>query len=319
MEPVVLALLEKNVSVNGIDVMACGSTLRNLLRFVRGHATPFRVLVQSLGQTVFLIRRERSSTETIDDIKGYGHAFPEAYTTWSAEVAGSKSHQRIIKYNFGGLCIAMRYEGDGFITTEKAKTPAKLRDHQNPASTNSTLDGLTDAMAAGGIASQSNSTGGDISIQKKGQTIPQDQTFDIKTRAIYKKDQDALTDELPRLWMRQVPQFVLAHHTYGVFDDIEIHNVRDKVKVWEEEHQDELARFASLLLKIVELVRDRPDGKIELVCPVNLLLEARQQLPDAGEVLSDSVKARWERAVRSIDNNSQDPILHKMEGDDAGV
>jgi len=82
-----------------VDVFGCGSTFGNLLRFARNVETekPFRFLVEVVGKTVFLIRRENSPKEVIADIRGYGHSFPEANTTWDADLQSSDTHQRIIR------------------------------------------------------------------------------------------------------------------------------------------------------------------------------------------------------------------------------
>ncbi|PNH30211.1 hypothetical protein VD0002_g4046 [Verticillium dahliae] len=108
MEPAIESILRTRpsfaaVSSTPIDIVACGSTLGNLLRFTSGDEKPFRMLVNVVGSTVHLIRREKSPNETIDDVRGYGHTFPDAYTTSDREARGSASHQRILSYCFGGL------------------------------------------------------------------------------------------------------------------------------------------------------------------------------------------------------------------------
>src|SRR5437764_7357210 len=87
----------------------------NLLRFVRKIDKPFRFHVEVVGNTVFFIRREISPTELIPNVRGYGHTFPEAYTTWETDARGSESHQRIVMYTFGGLKCLVRFESDGYL------------------------------------------------------------------------------------------------------------------------------------------------------------------------------------------------------------
>ena len=84
LEPAVLASLSADPKLpDETDVVACASTLGNLLRFVRGEDRSFRMLAQMVGSTLFLTRREKSPTETIPNVRGHGHTFPEAYTTVS--------------------------------------------------------------------------------------------------------------------------------------------------------------------------------------------------------------------------------------------
>jgi hypothetical protein len=99
------------------DIFACGSTLGHLLRFTRGADKAFRLSVQAIGKTVFLIRKENDPKELIEGVRGFGHSFPDAYTSWPSEVKGSETHQRIVQYQLGGLQCLVRFECDGFLDT----------------------------------------------------------------------------------------------------------------------------------------------------------------------------------------------------------
>ncbi|AEO62136.1 hypothetical protein MYCTH_2313154 [Thermothelomyces thermophilus ATCC 42464] len=115
-EPAVVAGLDADPALPlDLDIFACKSTLGSLLSFVRGEDKEFRMLAYKVRHTIFLVRRENSPTELIPDVRGYGHTFPEANTTWEADVKGSASHQRLIRYVFGGLRLAVRFEADGYI------------------------------------------------------------------------------------------------------------------------------------------------------------------------------------------------------------
>jgi hypothetical protein len=118
MQPAIEAISthDPNFESNDVDLIGCKSTLGNLLRFSRNVdlSEKYRIIVEVVGSMVFFIRRENSPTQKIPGVRGYGHTFPEAYTTWDKEVQGSESHQRIIKYNFAGLTCLVRFEGDGY-------------------------------------------------------------------------------------------------------------------------------------------------------------------------------------------------------------
>jgi len=85
----------------------------NLLRFAASEAETFTFDFDMVDNTLFLVRRESSPTLKIPGIRGYGHTFPEAYTSWTAAVKGSASHQRIVRYDFGTLRCLVRSESDG--------------------------------------------------------------------------------------------------------------------------------------------------------------------------------------------------------------
>lgn len=99
-EPMIRALdvMQLDHASGDIDVVACGNTIGNLLRFCRSLETKFSFDVEIVSSTVFFIRRENSPTELIPYVYGYGHTFADEYTTWDSCAAGSTSHQRIIQY-----------------------------------------------------------------------------------------------------------------------------------------------------------------------------------------------------------------------------
>src|SRR4051794_17772894 len=106
----------------------------NLLRFASSEAMPFRFDVDPVGDTVILVRRESSPKELIKDLRGYGHTFPEKYTTWDTEVKQSCSHQRIIHYGFGGLQFLLRSETDGYPKQTGAEVPSSTAIPENMSS-----------------------------------------------------------------------------------------------------------------------------------------------------------------------------------------
>lgn len=269
MQPSVEAILAQNQDfpTESIDIVACGSTLGNLLRFVRGIDREYRMLVEVVGSTVFFVRRENSPTQTIPDVRGFGHSFPEAYTTWSSDVKGSESHQRLIHYTFGGMKCVVRFEADGYL-------PDLVPDQIGDTNTQGLDDGTNIYSDQDLTLALGNTTIGTKSIQDKelliktaGSHVPQTAIFDLKTRSFRKKDVDILGEELPRLWLSRVPNFVLAFHRFGIFDveEIQTRNVQEQVKKWEKEHTDSVRQLAALLKLLVAFARDVPDGRFELV------------------------------------------------------
>lgn len=298
MQPSVEAILEQNPDfpTESIDIVACGSTLGNLLRFVRGIDREYRMLVEVVGSTVFFVRRESSPTETIPDVRGFGHSFPEAYTTWSSDVKGSESHQRLIQYSFGGMNCVVRFEADGYV-------PDLVPDQIGESTAQGVDDGknidadqeLTLALRNTTIATQPAQKGG-LLIQTVGSRVPQTALFDLKTRSFRKKDSDILGDELPRLWLSRVPNFVLAFHRSGVFDleEIQTRNVQEEVKKWEKEHIDSVRQLAALLKLLVAFARDVPDGRFELVHEEQGRdLQLREVYGDVNRALPRALSDRW--------------------------
>ncbi|KAI3109476.1 hypothetical protein CBS147333_5461 [Penicillium roqueforti] len=298
LEPMVQAILTDNPEfpITSVDIIGCNSTMGNLRRFASGQGKPFRMLVEVLGKTVFFIRRENSPTEVFPDIHGYGHTFPEAYTTWNASVGGSLSHQRVMKYDFAGMQCLVRFEGDGFLPdlvldTETEGHPVTPKDSIDPEALLSiekvTISGYPSAITE--MAPEQ------LDIARQGRRIPQCAVFDLKTRSRAKKGSDIIEEELPRLWISRTPNFILAHHTAGRFKHIQVRDVRDDVKQWEETQQPALGKFASLLQMIVEFARSADNGKLEIEHEEGeQVLNLREQGGVVHGVLSPAVASKWD-------------------------
>ena len=263
-------------SASDMDVFACGSTLGNLLRFVRKVDKPFRFIIEVVGDTVFFIRRENAPDEHIVGVRGYGHTFPEAYTKWHAEVKNSASHQRLIRYTFAGLNCAVRFEGDGYL------------EHLAGESVHGTVS--CDLPKVNGLV-----------IQQGGRSIAQESVFDLKTRSVRRKLDDILTEELPRLWITQVPNFVLAFHERGVFkkNDIQIRDVRKEVSNWEKQNQSDLRMLGELMNKLVEFVEGASGGKCEVRCRDVGVLEIHSHLDNAPHAMSPELHLVWTHLASS--------------------
>lgn len=253
-------------SLSGVDIIGCGSTLGNLLRFACGRPQSFRMLVEVVGNTIFFIRRENSPFETIPDVRGYGHTFPEAYTTWGAGVQGSESHQRLVNYVFAGMNFLVRFEVDGFLP---ALIPEgfKLQTNHTCGTVGAEADDIFLSIQGVNISSLPLTTidaKQKLMVRTRGHLIPQCAVFDLKTRSVKRMDDQTVEEQLPRLWIRQIPNFVLAYHAGGKFDDIRILDVREKLKHWEAAQQPALVRYANLLKIVVSFARSMDRGRFEI-------------------------------------------------------
>ena len=247
--------MQPQYDLQAVDVVGCGSTIGNLLRFVMSEPRPFRFDVDVVGDTVLFVRKESSPTEVITNLQGYGHTFPEAYTTWDSEVGGSCSHQRIIHYEFGGLKFLVRTETDGYVKEAGEKASSGV---ENSASQSS----LDDAFGTMAVASTEVRQGQQLQWKTQGIRVRQDQIFDIKTRASYKPfDMDEI---LPRLWLNQTSKFLIAYHQFGLFDKPKVKDIRQEVIRWENDNSTLLARFHALINRIVEVVRDSDQQQCEV-------------------------------------------------------
>ena len=332
MEPAAQAVLtsKPGFPAQSIEIFGCGSTVGNLLRFVRGKDKAFRILVETVGNTVFLVRRENSPTALIPDVRGYGHTFPAAYTAWNKHVKGSESHQRIIQYGFGGLNLLVRFEADGYLKDVSKTAATSTTKVVSTTSTSELVDALTSSTIKPSIQAHPSSTQDTLKIinelSDSESTITGAMIFDVKTRGVRKKDENTLAEELPRFWVSQISHFVLAYHDRGRFEAyVPVRDVKDEVVEWEKDNQAALSKLANLLSEIVSLGRER--GKMELrkAEGVGIGLEVRvwESDPDDGGIqgaLSPDVKERWSQQPEDEDAESSKNTTESVtiRDDDAG-
>ncbi|GAD99220.1 conserved hypothetical protein [Paecilomyces variotii No. 5] len=269
LEPMIRAItMEKpEFSLESLDIVGCGSTFGSLLRFARGQGNPFRMLIEVVGNTVFFIRRENSPMETIPDVRGYGHAFPEAYTSWRESARGSESHQRLITYDFAGMSCLVRFEADGYLPNmipDGSRTILEPTRGTNDVEANDLLSSIEAATISTVLPTTTDTNSTTLEISKSGCYIPQCAVFDLKTRSAKRSNVDTLSEELGRLWIRQIPNFILAYHTFGKFNDIRVQDVRQELKQWEDSQKPGLLKFATLLQMVASFARSVDDGKLEV-------------------------------------------------------
>ncbi|KAI8933539.1 hypothetical protein NX059_009276 [Plenodomus lindquistii] len=290
MAPVVTAVIQQNpdFDAENVDLFACGSTMGNLLRFVRGIDKPFRFNVQAVGNTVFFIRKENDPRELIKDVRGFGHTFPEAYTTWDKDVKGSETHQRIVQYGFAGLKCLVRFEVDGYLR-DTGVVPG--------SSTRPSDDDLIHSLDSTAISTApvvSYNSKSSFITKQRGSEVPQSSIFDLKTRSgRYKKEID-MSDMYPILWIKQIPNFIVAYHDgAGLFQDIRVRDVRADVQAWEKDNNFNIRQLSTLVNKIVDFSRKDRSMLLEVVSQKVNVLEIRRQHGEGTQVLPVALRDEW--------------------------
>jgi hypothetical protein len=296
MEPVVRSIFEARPDFNAheVDIFGCGSTFGNLLRFAWNVEIekPFRFLVEVVGETLFLIRRENSPKEVIADIRGYGHSFPEANTTWDTDLQSSDTHQRIIRYQLGHLSTIIRFEADGYLAE---KVPAK-KTYASLVNQKVSEDFLVSALAGNTISAHTPKNSDSLKVIRGQGSVPQSAVFDLKTRSIKKKHHDTtVSDQIPRLWIRQIPFLVLAYHDNGLFrsEEVTIRNIKPDIARWESDNKGDVRKLINLIKKIADVAKATPGRKLEVRYRYGLGLELREQVEGVASVLSDDLAAQW--------------------------
>lgn len=298
--------MQPNFDLSTLDIVGCGSTLGNLLRFCEGISADFRFDIDRVRDTVFLIRKENSRTALIRDVRGYGHSFADTHTVWEPEVNGSVSHQRIIRYTFGGLNFLVRTESDGYI--REALNPDTQHDHAVTSNTlpefhqilakahNKSEDDICALLEAIEVSNKSPSLEKSISVEMKGQQIPQKAIFDLKTRARGTYRPIDMNEVYRRLWVNQTPYFIFAQHVGGCFEprNMQPISISNDVLQWEKDHGELLKNYQAILMGIIAASKSSLNGKLQVIRCGNGPLEIRERAAgDVDEVLPSNLRKKW--------------------------
>ena len=138
------------------------------------------------------------------------------------------------------------------------------------------------------------SQGRDLELRMQGTAPPQDSIFDIKTRIFLPHKVYDMGEILPRLWMNQTPNFLLAYHRYGLFEKPTVKDIRSEIKKWEAENAATLGRFHAILKRIVDTVRESDVHQVEVSWDGQGPLRITEQLGDGRKALPPNMCNHWE-------------------------
>ncbi|KAL9620614.1 MAG: hypothetical protein Q9160_004868 [Pyrenula sp. 1 TL-2023] len=278
------------IDTSEINLFACTSTLGNLCRWARGETKPCRFNVGCVGSTVFFIRKEASPNALIPGVRGFGHSFPQSYTTWE-DRDDCLSHQRVIRYKLGSLTCLVRAEIDGYIPDKaqsgpsvSTSTPGSTTLYPKLSQPNSLSKANTDATPSTILDSPSSSL----------HSIPQSSLFDLKTRSM--KRYPALLDDItPRLWLAQLPTLIMAYHHAGLFTKIDVEDHQSAIHEWTLNNASGLQTFERALQKIVRLAKEENESMLEVVIHGPEKLEIRRRSPGETDygALPEALKKKW--------------------------
>lgn len=253
MEPLFRAVLvqDPDFSLRNVDLVTDRGNIRKLLRFVQGSTNEhFRILVEVVGDgdtsTALFTRVESKTTETIRGFCGFGRSFEKAYT---AREVGMNGYYRIVRYNLGGLVCVVRHETDGYVSSDSGG-----------------VDALAEALGGLAIGDGEKTSSGLTVVRLEGRAdVPLESTLEIKTRAASKVLD--MEDVLPQLWVSQTPKLAVGYYAMGgLFTNVKVQDMTDKIAFWEAASRGELKILASLLRNVIAVVRKSGVGQAVVEC-----------------------------------------------------
>lgn len=145
------------------------------------------------------------------------------------------------------------------------------------------------------LSTTANTSG--LKVECAGQVVPQQAVFDLKTRSLKSKPPGIPSGDefLPRLWVNQTCNLVLAYHTRGRFESRDIHivDVRDHLTRWEAENATTLSKLGVLLHRLIEVGKRAKINQFEIRRIEKRPLEVWSEVP-GWSALPKDLKSLWE-------------------------
>ncbi|KAI0354854.1 hypothetical protein OH77DRAFT_1404162 [Trametes cingulata] len=295
-----------------IDIVTDRNGLRKLMRWLQHSDSSFgeplkefRIDLQLGGnKTVLMHRWEKRCREIATPPKsGCGISFERQTTSPAPGCQRSTGHHRIVRYEFGGLKMVVRFEVDACTaqprqTTSPPRTSTATR-ITSSRTTNAAenVDSLADALAGLGVStSTSNTSSSDaISVIRAGTQVPQSTIVELVTRSKKYVDQFDWAEQYPQLLLSSTPHLLLGVHDRGTFERVKKHALGSAEMRHVETDpriQRAFGQLVAVLRTIQALVKERGErGRLSLVCQDGVL-KVYERTSDAG-CLTESELARF--------------------------
>ncbi|KAI0783483.1 hypothetical protein C8Q75DRAFT_436081 [Abortiporus biennis] len=244
----------EKVDWSNVDIVTDRNGLRKLLRWVTGverdgrPVKDFRIDTQLGGKRTVLFSRWEKKT-------------------FEQGCAGATGHHRIIKYDFDGLILVVRFEVDACLDPTSKSNRTQPPDDMDDLS--SLLSGLV--VSSSPLLSTrppGGSSPDEIKVVHAGCIVAQKDIVELTTRSQRNVVDFDWGDVYPQLFLSQTPHLYLAIHDRGNFEQVQKDVLGSpKMRRVERELNIGLKKLRSALETIQNLVIDHgEDGRLTLLC-----------------------------------------------------
>lgn len=262
-------LMNPAVRFDEIDVLTNRNSLRKFFTFCKGRAQDsFRVNLHLVHDTLIIERCVKSTTEFLygSGNSGFGHNFEKAVTRLPQGLENSSGHHRVLRYDFGGLKCAVRFEVDASYDDPSTlgETERQVSKAQSNGEEIASLATAFSSMAVNKTGS--GPTGGSADMIRRGAGTEQASVAELKSRKDHRSKPKP--EWLPQLWLGRTRYLITGHHEKGIFDEVHVHDLREQLEAWEknEANQEALQKMAVLLSRLRDVVRANEAKPCVVLC-----------------------------------------------------
>ena len=242
-----------NFDMSSIHLVTDRNSLRKFLSFASKGPGKWRIDVDMINDTMFFNQWEEFRLMMINECQdsGYGHAFEDCVTAREPTLEDSIHHERIVRYELGGLECLVRFEADAYLNVdgnEKGRERLAIHSSDLPAP-KPTRPVLKPPYKL-------------VHVVSRGHYVNPDLIAEIKSCSTPKFN---INKTLPQLWFSQTKHLCVGRHKEGlVTEKLEIKDMREELKKWEASNQGHLKNMIRIIREIREIAKTA--RKCTIVC-----------------------------------------------------
>lgn len=239
--------------MSSIHLVSDRNSLRKFLSFASKSPGKWRIDVDMINDTMFFNQWEEFRLMMINrnQNSGYGHTFEDCVTTKEPELKDGLCHDRIVRYELGGLECLIRFEADAYLD---ADGNGEMRERlaitsSDPPAPKPSRPVLKPPYKL-------------VHVISRGQQVNPDSIAEIKSSTTH---QFNFNKTLPQLWFSQTKHLCIGYHKEGlVKEKLKMRDMSDELKKWEANSQEHLKNMIRVVREIREIAQSA--RKCTVIC-----------------------------------------------------
>ncbi|KAH7360690.1 hypothetical protein BKA65DRAFT_591699 [Rhexocercosporidium sp. MPI-PUGE-AT-0058] len=249
LDPLFASLLHhhSSFSMSPIQLVTDRNSLRNILAFASAGSGKWRIDVDMINDTMFFSQWDEFMLMMINGNQdsGFGHAFEDCVTTKEPEVEDSMHHERVVRYELGGLKCLVRFEADAYLSG--------IEDGDDEGGGASLATPPIDLPAPKPSRPVLRPPYKLVHVISRGHSIDPDLIAEIKSCATRMFN---INKTIPQLWFSQTRHLCVGYHKDGlVTRQLVMRDMKEELEKWEAENQRQLRNMVRVIGEIREIAK----------------------------------------------------------------
>ncbi|KAG9236243.1 hypothetical protein BJ875DRAFT_526572 [Amylocarpus encephaloides] len=250
-DPMFQALLHMHPDYNmtPIALVTDRNSLRKLLTFASNGSGKWRIDVDMVGDTMFFSPWEDFRRMLINGQQdtGYGHEFEKHITSVQPGMEDVLCHDRVVRYNLGGMECLVRFEADAYVEDENHLAA----EDTSPINKAGRLESNEPRPSPPVLKPPYKL----VHLIPRGQPVNPTSIVEIKSHSGLKPN---TSKALPQLWISQTKLLCSGRHVHGlVTDELRLRVMEEELGRWRERNQGNLQNMMRVIRDIKAIAREQ--------------------------------------------------------------